>query len=61
MLPSEARLQPVVERPTPYHTPHSTQVAGYAAIHGGQADVAEALMREHALAALENERVFLQA
>lgn len=33
----------------------------YAAIHGGQADVAEALMREHALAALENERVFLQA
>lgn len=33
----------------------------YAAIHGGQADLAEALMREHALAALENERVFLQA
>ena len=28
-------LQPVVERPTPYHTPHSTQVAGYAAILGG--------------------------
>jgi hypothetical protein len=28
-------LQPVVERPTPYHVPHSTQVAGYAAIHGG--------------------------
>jgi hypothetical protein len=26
---------PVVERPTPYHRPHSTQVAGYAAIHGG--------------------------
>ena len=33
----------------------------YAAIHGGQADLAEALMREHALAALENKRVFLQA
>ena len=28
-------LRPVLERPTPYHTPHSTQVAGYAAIHGG--------------------------
>ena len=26
---------PVVERPTPYHVPHSTQVAGYAAILGG--------------------------
>ena len=28
-------LEPVVERPTPYHVPHSTQVAGYAAIYGG--------------------------
>src|SRR5215212_2189365 len=28
-------LVPVIERPTPYHRPHSTQVAGYAAIHGG--------------------------
>ncbi len=28
-------LQPVLERPTPYHAPHSTQVAGYAAIYGG--------------------------
>jgi hypothetical protein len=28
-------LEPVLERPTPYHIPHSTQVAGYAAIHGG--------------------------
>ena len=27
--------QPVLERPTPYHVPHSTQVAGFAAIHGG--------------------------
>ena len=28
-------LEPVLERPTPYHMPHSTQVAGYAAILGG--------------------------
>jgi hypothetical protein len=28
-------LDPIVERPTPYHVPHSTQVAGYAAIVGG--------------------------
>jgi hypothetical protein len=28
-------LEPILERPTPYHVPHSTQVAGYAAIHGG--------------------------
>ena len=28
-------LESVLERPTPYHVPHSTQVAGYAAIHGG--------------------------
>ena len=28
-------LEAVPERPTPYHVPHSTQVAGYAAIHGG--------------------------
>ena len=28
-------LETVLERPTPYHVPHSTQVAGYAAIHGG--------------------------
>ncbi|GIG20622.1 hypothetical protein Cch01nite_13460 [Cellulomonas chitinilytica] len=28
-------LQPVLDRPTPYHLPHSTQVAGYAAIEGG--------------------------
>lgn len=28
-------LEPVIERPTPYHVPHSTQVAGYAAIFGG--------------------------
>ena len=28
-------LQQVLDRPTPYHRPHSTQVAGYAAIVGG--------------------------
>lgn len=28
-------IEPVVDRPTPYHRPHSTQVAGYAAIVGG--------------------------
>ena len=28
-------LRPVLERPTPYHVPHSTQIAGYAAIHTG--------------------------
>jgi hypothetical protein len=27
--------EPVLDRPTPYHVPHSTQVAGYAAILGG--------------------------
>jgi hypothetical protein len=28
-------IVPVIERPTPYHVPHSTQVAGYAAILAG--------------------------
>ncbi|HEX3198906.1 MAG TPA: right-handed parallel beta-helix repeat-containing protein [Propionibacteriaceae bacterium] len=28
-------LQQVLDRPTPYHVPHSTKVAGYAAIYGG--------------------------
>ena len=28
-------LEPVLDRPTPFHVPHSTQVAGYAAIYGG--------------------------
>ncbi|MFV0429968.1 MAG: right-handed parallel beta-helix repeat-containing protein [Arachnia sp.] len=28
-------LEPVIDRPTPYHLPHSTQIAGYAAIMGG--------------------------
>jgi hypothetical protein len=29
------RIEAVPGRPTPYHVPHSTQVAGYAAIRGG--------------------------
>jgi hypothetical protein len=29
------RLEPVMDRATPYHRPHSTQVAGYAVILGG--------------------------
>lgn len=29
------RLEPVRDRSTPYHRPHSTQVAGYAVIEGG--------------------------
>jgi hypothetical protein len=28
-------IEPVIDRPTPYHLAHSTQVAGYAAILGG--------------------------
>ncbi|PIO97827.1 right-handed parallel beta-helix repeat-containing protein [Pleomorphomonas carboxyditropha] len=29
------RLEPVLDRATPYHRPHSTEVAGYAVIYGG--------------------------
>jgi hypothetical protein len=29
------RLEPVMDRATPYHRPHSTQVAGYAVVLGG--------------------------
>ena len=29
------RVEPVMDRATPYHRPHSTQVAGYAVIQGG--------------------------
>ncbi|WP_129337683.1 DUF1565 domain-containing protein [Cellulomonas endophytica] len=29
------RRQPVLDRATPYHLPHSTQVAGYAVVYGG--------------------------
>jgi hypothetical protein len=29
------RVEPVLDRATPYHRPHSTQVSGFAVIHGG--------------------------
>ena len=29
------RLEPVMDRATPYHLPHSTHIAGYAVIYGG--------------------------
>jgi hypothetical protein len=29
------RIEPVLDRATPYHVPHSTQIAGYAVISGG--------------------------
>jgi hypothetical protein len=29
------RVEPVIDRATPYHRPHSTQVSGYAVIYGG--------------------------
>ena len=29
------RVEPVIDRATPYHRPHSTQVSGYAVINGG--------------------------
>ena len=35
LLCGTLRLEPVLDRATPYHVPHSTQVAGYAVIYGG--------------------------
>ena len=35
LIAGTVSLEPVIDRPTPYHLPHSTQVAGYAAIMGG--------------------------
>jgi hypothetical protein len=35
LVAGTVRLEPVVDRATPYHVPHSTQVAGYANIPGG--------------------------
>jgi hypothetical protein len=35
LIAGTVRLEQVLDRPTPYHRPHSTQVAGYAAIVGG--------------------------
>ena len=35
LIAGSLRVQPVLARATPYHRPHSTQVAGYAVIYGG--------------------------
>jgi hypothetical protein len=35
LIGGTVRLEPVMDRATPYHRPHSTQVAGYAVIYGG--------------------------
>jgi hypothetical protein len=35
LIAGAVRLQPVIDRATPYHRPHSTQVSGYAVIYGG--------------------------
>ena len=34
LIAGTVRLEPVLDRATPYHRPHSTQVAGYAVIYG---------------------------
>lgn len=35
LIAGSLRVEPVLDRATPYHRPHSTQVAGYAVVHGG--------------------------
>jgi hypothetical protein len=35
LVAGAVRLEPVIDRATPYHRPHSTQVRGYAVICGG--------------------------
>lgn len=35
LVAGAVRLEPVLDRATPYHRPHSTQVAGFAVIDGG--------------------------
>jgi hypothetical protein len=35
LIGGTVRLEPVLDRATPYHRPHSTQVTGYGVIHGG--------------------------
>jgi hypothetical protein len=35
LIGGTVRLEPVMDRATPYHRPHSTQVAGYSVIYGG--------------------------
>ncbi|MDR2252446.1 MAG: right-handed parallel beta-helix repeat-containing protein, partial [Bifidobacteriaceae bacterium] len=35
LIAGTVRLETVMDRATPYHLPHSTDVAGYAVVHGG--------------------------
>ncbi|WP_298455823.1 right-handed parallel beta-helix repeat-containing protein [uncultured Cellulomonas sp.] len=35
LVAGAVRLEPVVDRATPYHRPHSTQISGYAVVYGG--------------------------
>lgn len=35
LVAGTVRLEPVLDRATPYHRPHSTQVAGFATVQGG--------------------------
>lgn len=35
LIAGTVRIEPVLDRATPYHRPHSTQIAGYAIIQGG--------------------------
>ena len=35
LVAGTVRLEPVIDRATPYHRPHSTQVSGYAVVYGG--------------------------
>jgi hypothetical protein len=35
LIAGALRVEPVIDRATPYHRPHSTQVSGYAVINGG--------------------------
>ena len=35
LVAGAVRLEPVIDRATPYHRPHSTHVSGYAVINGG--------------------------
>ena len=35
LIAGTVRLEPVMDRATPYHLPHSTQVAGFSVIAGG--------------------------
>jgi hypothetical protein len=35
LIAGTVRVETVLDRATPYHVPHSTEVAGYAVVHGG--------------------------